>query len=279
MSSEELLELLEKDVKDTEDYIKSKENISLKNYLASLLVKSGIGVKYALPFLVGALISIYINYNYLNNTIGIDKRKATSSNMITMTSTGEELFKKSYDISYKDNTIKHTTGWSIDDKGLYTRIETTYDFEVEENYMDINTIRTMSKEDIDNMFDVSNVEVIKKSVLTEEDKLYSKDMLIFNYSYVDSNDYIYKDETLSENFYNFLNVIFFAVMFDGLFRIVMIKTLDNKLTQKLEDLKVKYKVLSSEEYSELLRILNLKKENLKLVSDEVKVKKLGEKHE
>ena len=51
------------------------------------------------------------------------------------------------------------------------------------------------------------------------------------------------------------------------------------LIQKLEDLKVKYKVLSSEEYSELLRILNLKKENLKLVSDEVKVKKLGEKHE
>ena len=48
---------------------------------------------------------------------------------------------------------------------------------ISKNYMDINTIRTMSKEDIDNMFDVSNVEVIKKSVLTEEDKLYSKDML------------------------------------------------------------------------------------------------------
>lgn len=279
MTNNELLELLKKEVSDTQNYINEKENFTFKQYLMSLLVKSGIGLKYAFPFLVGACISIYVNHNYLNNTLGIDRLRVNSSKMTTMTSTGLVLEKKSYDNNYNDNTIKHSTGWNIDSNGLYVRIETTYDIENEERYMDLDVIKTMTKEYLDSIFNKSNIEVIKKKNLSQEDYIYNKEMLIFNYSYVDTEDYIYRDETARENFYNSLNIVFFAFVIDGITRLVISKSIDNKVTKKLEDLKIKYKILSSDEYSEMLRILNLKKDNLKLIEEDTKVKKIGGKYE
>ena len=279
MTSDELLKYLKQDLEDTKDYLKSKEEKTLRHFLAHLLVKSTIALKYALPFLVASALSIYLNSKFLNNTFYIDKIKDIGYNQEIITSTGINIDKTSYDINYDDNSIRYTTGWNIDNNGLYYREETIYDLSNEEKYMDSDVIENITKEELDNILEVEDIKVIRKNQLNQEDYFYNEDMIIFTYSSYDDSNIRYRNETSKENRERYINIILLSVLFDGLIRLLLIKTIDSKINQKLEDLKIKYCFLSSDEYSELLDRIELKKKNIKILELNNKVKKIGEKHE
>ena len=283
MTREKLIEKLEKDIEKTELKISKNEHPSIKNHIISTLLKGGIALKYCLPYLLSSIMVFYFANELTNKTIFIDKVKDKAYVEYMITSTDIERETISYDINYSkedlyNNCVIYNTGWKLTDDNEYARKEIIYDYELEDNMFNKDKIVNLTKDTLDEYLEVRETKDIKKDYLTNEDRFYMDEMVIFRKYEISDDIFRIRNETLPENISD-LAALFVAIYLVGqLMNMTLDYTSRRYLDRKLNELEIKYKVLSKNELIELRNILALKKQNLDLITNNIKVKKLGDKY-
>ena len=266
-----LMYQLRKDVKDIENKINNKNLYNLKCKIMKFLIKNGIMIDYAIPFIVGG--TILFNVMHLGNITPFitDKVNVKAKVETINTSTGIYKEKFSFDNDY-DNSIKfqHSTGWKINSDNLYERILTTYKINDFLKIKSNEELLSLTKEEIEDMFIITNVEKIKKTVLEPDDYLYVDDMLFITTAFKNNQKTKIKNESLDANMIYtmaYLTVTFLIGL--GIIKLQE-KSINKCLRTKLKNLESQYKPITNKEIEFLNKIIEVKKENLILLDESSK---------
>lgn len=263
----ELVNKLSKDVKKLENKIEHRKIYNIRNFVVKSLLKSGIAIDYALPFI---LASIVIAHSYSakgNAPFHIDEITEKASIETIDTSSGIHLENLSYDFSYDDELIEYSTGWVTNDKGLYERTVTSYRISDEINLSETDKILSMSKEEIENMLVVTNVQTICKNTLTPEDKIYDADALIVINHSESENETITRQETSSENIWNSIWFIIMALCWGNNVRNIEKLFVKTYIRDRLREYEPLFRQINKEELETMKRILEVKKQNLAMIDE------------
>lgn len=277
MTKEELLKSYYDDYYNLKNKIDNNNKLSFKRIIVTSLIKSGIAIKYSLPYMMSLCILCSFNKIYNDKTLFKDNIKIFSNNIHTITSTGIEDTKKSYDINYSDNKLVYTTKWELDNNYYYKRVETIYDYEINSLCFNSTMFNIINKDFLDDNYKKKDIITYRKKELDINDQIYNNDMFIATCSNIDYDDYIIHKETTLENISNCLWIYISTVILGYNSTNIMDLLYGRKLMRKLNELLYKYKKLSKDELIELKQILELKKNNIELLDN--KVKKIGEYHE
>lgn len=262
-----LVNMFSRDVKTLENRIKHRKIYNILNFIVKLVLKSGIAIDYMLPFMLASLV-VANSYSAKGNAPFRVDEITEKANIETIdTSNGIHLENVSYDFSYDDELIEHSTGWIINDKGLYERTVTSYRISDEIDFSETDKIFSMSKEEIEHILVVTNVQTICKNTLTPEDKIYAEDALIIINHYKSDDETIIRQETLSENLLYSIGFIVMVLLCGNTFRNIeklFVKTYIRDILKSYESL---FRQINKKELEEMRRILEVKKQNLAMIGE------------
>lgn len=266
ISREQLIEKLTKDVEQLEKQITNREKYNAYNKIKRALIKSGIAVDFALPFILATVI---ISQALIIKNGSIFKKSSVTkkANVETIDmSDGTHIERFSYDFSYDRELLKYSTGWIINDKGLYQRTITSYKISKEIDLTDTDKILSMNKEELDKILEITNIKTIQKSYLTNDDSLYNEDTLIvINHGTIEipSDTMSYNTE---ENAFALLQIVFLS-LFTGIGTSGIKKILgETYISDKLKTYEVLYRPIEADELLEIKAALEIKKQNLVLLT-------------
>jgi len=263
VNKKKLLKQLQQDVKKLENQLEYRHLYNIRNCIIRALLKVGIGFDYALPFIISSFIVLGNQKDKGNIPYEINEIKVEASIETMSTSTGIKDKKISLDYSYDKETLQHSTGWIKNESGLYERVVTTYQLVDYLAVFDEDRILSMNKQDIEESFDIIDIQRIQKNVLSPEDEFYKDDMVIITSNYTDPTNSIVRYETEDEYFSGTLGYIF-----SSLFLGMAIKFLYRKkiLKNQLEQVEPNFKIIRKKQLESLKKILLTKKENLEMLT-------------
>ena len=269
-NNQELLNELNKDIKDLEYKVENRRKYNLKIFPKAFFIGSMICIDKLIPFATSAVIGIGVFHSFNQRPFQIEKIKEYASVEQLITSNGYEQKVISYDTKYEENSIVYTTKWNKNEYDLYERVQTTYKFN--KNF-DIDTVLNMSLEEIKDCLEVLNIEKIQKSYLSEDDLMYDDTMVIVK-EVIESDEYSrVRNETNSENILQTSLYILVALSLGLAIRCIKHVVIKRDLVDNLYYMHAKYKFITPYDIKTLKEILELKKENLKLFEES------GEKYE
>ncbi len=264
----ELIDKLSKDVKKLENKIEHRKIYNVRNFVVKSLLKSGIAIDYALPFI---LTSIVLAHSYSAKGITpfhIDEITEEASIETIDTSSGIHLENVSYDFSYDDELIEYSTGWVVtNDKGLYERTVTSYRISDEINLSETDKILSMSKEEIEKVLAVTNVKTICKNKLTPEDEIYDADALIVINHHKSDDETITRKETSSENTGTSILFIIAVLLWGNSVRSIEKLFVKTYIRDKLREYELLFRKINKKEIETMKKILELKKQNLTMIDE------------
>ena len=261
-----LVNKLKKETKELENQIKYRKLYNIRNYGIQLLIKSGIALNHALPFIVAAFIIGHSKLMEEGNPFKIELVSQKANLETIDTSSGKHIKNISYDFDYDDKILEYSTGWIINEKGLYQRTITSYRLDKEFDLYDTEKILSMTKEEIEKSLIITNINTIQKNTLSSYDYIYDEDALIFTNHTLSDENTIERYENLSENA---LQVIYFIILtFAGgtALRLLEKKLIKKNMGDKLKEYIPLYRQISKEELEEMKKMLEIKKQNLSLIT-------------
>ena len=201
MNNESLVNKLKREINQIEKKIEHRKLYNIRNTVIRALIKSGIVIDYALPFIIATIIIAHYQNAKGNPPFKIDEITITQkANIETIdTSSGIHVEHFSYDFSYENNILEYSTGWIVNDRGLYQRTVTSYRLDDSINLEDTDTVLSMSKEEIERALVIINIQTIQKNTLSPEDYIYDEDALIVVNHTDSEKQTITKLETSEEN--------------------------------------------------------------------------------
>ena len=262
-----LVNMFSRDVKTLENRIKHRKIYNILNFIVKLVLKSGIAIDYMLPFMLASFMVANLHSAKGNAPFRVDEITEKASIETIDTSNGIHLENVSYDFSYDDELIEHSTGWIINDKGLYERTVTSYRISDEIDFSETDKILSMSKEEIENILVITNVQTICKNTLTPEDKIYAEDALIIINHYKSDDETIVRQETLSENLLYSIGFIVMVLLCGNTLRNIeklFVKTYIRDILKSYEPL---FRQINKKELEKMRRILEVKKQNLAMIGE------------
>lgn len=265
-----LVKKFTKDVNKLESRIKYRKLYNIRNFIISMLIKSGIAIDYALPFILSAIIWYHSKSINGNTPFILDEVNKKANVKITDTSSGIHLEHISYDYDYDYELIEHSTGWITNDKGLYERTITSYRLNDEIDLSNKEKILSMPKEEIDKILVVTNIRKVQKNFLTPEDNIYNEDAIIIVNCIESETESKICLESKSVNFWDTIYYIA-TVFFSGIsFNIVIGATqkiiIKERVRDKLKESIPRYRQINRKDLEEMRNILILKKDNLSLIN-------------
>ena len=156
-----LLRNLSNELKILESQVEGRKLYNFKCYVINIFVKSGIAIDYAFPF----ILSGFIIFNGLKLTgmtpfyrSEIQKSKKVEK---MITSSGIEKSKEFGTYTDYEEAFSYSTGWKINEDGLYERVETFYQLNdsIDLSNLDIFSI---TKEEVENLFEIMDIKRFKK---------------------------------------------------------------------------------------------------------------------
>ena len=275
ISNNELVEKLSNDVNRLQNKIEHRNLYNVRNFVIKALLKSGIAIDYALPFILAAIIIANSQASKGDAPFRIDEITEKAGIETIDTSSGIHLEHISYDFSYDDELIEHSTGWIINDKGLYERTVTSYRLNDEINLEDTEKIMSMTKEEVDQALVITNVRTIKKNTLTPEDSIYNSDaIIVINHSESEEETFT-RLETTSENVLHSIWYIVLALCWGNNFRNIEKLFVRTYIRDRLREYEPLFRQINKEELETMRKILKVKQENLAMINSESK--NIGEK--
>lgn len=275
ISNNELVEKLTNDVNRLQNKIEHRNLYNVRNFVIKALLKSGIAIDYALPFILAAIIIANSQASKGDAPFRIDEITEKAGIETIDTSSGIHLEHISYDFSYDDELIEHSTGWIINDKGLYERTVTSYRLNDEINLEDTEKIMSMTKEEVDQALVITNVRTIKKNTLTPEDSIYNSDaIIVINHSESEEETFT-RLETTSENVWHSIWYIVLALCWGNNFRNIEKLFVRTYIRDRLREYEPLFRQINKEELETMRKILKVKQENLAMINSESK--NIGEK--
>ncbi|HHT38663.1 MAG TPA: hypothetical protein GXZ95_04535 [Mollicutes bacterium] len=263
LTKKELLKQLRNETENIRKQIKHNKFYNFRNHIVKKLIKSGIAIDYALPFIIAGVLTFHL-FESKGETLFITnatKEKAKKEKLITSTGLTEENSLLDYD------NVSHATSWQIIQEGLYERTITTYKIDDTLDMTNAYEHLFMSKEEIEQTFDIADIQCVQKSHLNNEDEIYNDEMLII--TSIIEEDKVSKEKQKK----NVSNAIFYlgltSVYGCGLdsLRRLLIKT---HIRDKLRQIEPKFKQIDEQRVYELKNILKVKQENLTMLDDNSK---------
>lgn len=269
MTNEELLKTLNKDIQKIESKLQHRKTCNVKNGIITSLLKLGIALDYAHPFILAGIAIAYLHYR----TPPFDRGQIIEYENVeeTKTSTGYERKLSSFDVSYSEESFKHSTAWEINEMGFYERTITSYKVSFKK-YASPEELLGMTKEEVESLLEIANIDVIQKKELEEEDLKYNQDIFILVESYQDQNSFMMRPETNQEYFLRVI-IYLFMTMIDGLFiteaerRNFALKYYPKDFFRKLTS---QFRIITKEEQIILEKELKIKKQNLEMLSEDAR---------
>lgn len=265
LSKQQLLSNLKKDIKSLEFKVEHRLFFNIINVIAIVLIKLGISIDYAIPFILSTILIFNIHSKQNHTPFAIDQVTEKAKIELFDTSSGIHIENRSFDYNYDNRSFEHSTAWYVNEYGLYERTVTTYQINDSIDLNNIDSIFKMTKEQIEKSFTILNIEKIQKNKLTEEDKIYVEDMLIVINHIEDEEKFIVREETSGENLITTILTIILSLFWGNNFRLagkIFVKTY---VRDKLNAQEANFRPLTKEEFEKLKKILELKKENLSLL--------------
>lgn len=129
-----LLKQLTSDIERLQYKIEHRCISNVRSFVARTLIKSGIAIDYALPFIISSVLA----YNNLisegYNPLHFDDVAVKAGIETIDTSSGVHIEHISFDFIYDNRLIEYSTGWIINDNNLYERTVTSYKLNDEFSY-------------------------------------------------------------------------------------------------------------------------------------------------
>lgn len=261
----ELVKKLSKDVKKLENKIEHRTIYNVRNIAVKALLKSGIAIDYALPFI---LASIIIAHSYAakgDAPFHIDEITERAGIETIDTSNGIHIENVSYDFDYDDELIEYSTGWVTNDRGLYERTVTSYRLSDEIDLSETDKILSMTKEEIENILVVTNIQTICKNTLTPEDEIYDADALIVINHSESEDETKTRQETKSENVWHSIWYIIMALCWGNNVRNIEKLFVKTYIRDRLREYEPLFRQINKEELETMKKILEVKKQNLTMI--------------
>lgn len=265
-NSQYLIKKLTHDVNKVQNKINHRNIYNIRNFAVRLLLNGGIVLDYSLPFVIGAVIAINTQAYKKNPPFQKDSI-ATKIKVETVdTSSGIHYESVSNDFNYNKSSIEYSTGWTINDDGLYERTATSYRLSDDIDLSNTEQILSMTKEELEQLLTITNVKTIKTNTITPDDSIYASDAIIIT-KHSDSAEKAYRSETNIENFFN--SLAYFSLIFciGSSLRKVKNIFLRSYVQDKLNGYKSEFRQINKEELETLRNSLKLKQENLAMINN------------
>lgn len=260
-----LIHKLSLDIQKLQKKIEHKNLYNIRNYVVKALLKSGIAIDYALPFIFGAILTSHIDFYEENPPFFENDVTVSASIETTDTSSGIHLERISHDFLYDTECIEYSTGWVMDEKGFYERTSTFYRLNHDIDISNVQKVLSMSKADIDNILVTTNIKTIHKKYLTPEDQIYNEEALVL-VNNTSSNDItIVRKETPFENIA--CSALFILHLLTNGNNIRIIRKIFKKtyIRNKLRNYEPLFSPIDKNELYILKEILEIKKQNLAML--------------
>ena len=258
-----LVNILTNDIKQLENKIEHRKFYSVRNFVVKSLIRSGIAIDYALPYILATILVFQYQASRGNIPFRFDDIKVRTGIETIDTSTGIHLEHISEDFDYDYVILEHSTGWSINDDGLYERVVTSYRMNFEIDLSDIKNVLFMSKDEIDNIFEVFDVQTINKNNLNYEDSVYNEEAIILISQVYSNDNIITRKESLGENVFNSLAFLLGVFLLGSCFKNIAKCFIKIDIRDRL---KVYESLFNEINLQELEKILEIKKQNLALIT-------------
>lgn len=266
MDRKQLVDKLTNDIKQLENKIEHRRLYNIRNTVVRALLKSGIAIDYALPFILAAIIIAHSQAAKGNAPFKTDDITEKAGIETIDTSNGTHIEHLSYDFSYDNEILEHSTGWIVNDRGLYQRTVTSYRLNDTIDLSDIETVLSMSKEEIDSALVVTNIKTIQKNTLSSEDYIYDEDALIIVNHTSSEEQTVTRPETSGENELHSIWFIILSLSWGNFIRLTEKLFVKTYMRDKLKEYKPLFRKINKEELEEMKKVLELRKQNLAMIT-------------
>lgn len=258
---------LKKDIKKYEKKLKLRPLYNTGSIAIKTILKYGIFVDYALPYIASGFILAYAGNKFLDNLPFHKDIVLRRMNIETIDSSfGYHSEKETIDDIKYEKRIEYSTAWSINEDGMYTRTVTHFKLNHNIDLSRLDLIFSLSDDDLRKLFRVDKVEEITKEYLEAEDYIYSEDALFVVNNY--KSDELYQryendDENAS------LSMIYLAmVLLTGYgYSVVSHMYIKTPIRNKLKQLDSYVQPIEKNDIEVIKNIIELKKQNLSLFEE------------
>lgn len=255
--------VIKSDIDVLEYKINNYDVVNRRNFIMRSILKLGLTLDYVFPYILSALIVFNVKSN---KPFVIDEIKANARVKTIDSSLGVHREIKSYTEKFDDEVLEYSTGWFVNEDGLYERHVTKYKLNGDIDLNDLDSIFSMDKVDLDNLFSSKESVVVKYS-LDDDDYLYNDDVIVVVNHYESSDDYIYRLETDKDNWFYSISWIGIVLIWGYNFsnwKYILIKSY---VKDKINGYTIMYKKIDVNELDNLRKLLEVKKCNLDMLND------------
>lgn len=262
MNNDILINTLTKQRDEIKDKIENYKRYNQINKIKRTIVKTGIAIDYAIPFILSLIIILNISKKTNKTPFIIDDKEEREKLELIDTSSGYHKENMHYEENI-NSKIEYSEKWKKNEYGLYERKVTSYIiYDIDIN--DKEKILSMDKEELENHLIPLSENIYTKEKLSEEDLIYSSDNVILTRIIETKNTKKVK-ETKEENIITTaIYMILFFILEKGIKGINKIIIRD-KIKNKLNEIEYDYSEIDEEKLKELKDILEIREENLNLI--------------
>lgn len=256
---------LAKDAATLQFQIEHRKLYNVHTALVRLLLKSGLVLDKSMPFLLSSV--LVLNSSHFKNNKPFKKDIVLKPGYIQYVDMSNGTHQENIRAIRKKNYIEYSTGWYINNTGIYERTIVSYEVNSKLNSKSLDDVLCMTKEELEELLEITDVRIITKEVLTKEDEMYKEDVVIVN-QYVKTKDTkVLRQETNREYYSNMLMYIFTVLLYGSWFKTIkkfLIKTI---IEDKLNNTITTYRCIHAEELEDLKKNLEIKQSNLEMLQD------------
>ena len=273
MLNDKILKKITKDVNHLQFQIEHRKLYNAFIVFVRFWVKSGIILDKCFPFFLSTV--LVLNSDSFKNDKAFKRDIVSKPAYIQTINTSNGIFEENIRAVGGDNIVEYSSAWMINNTGLYERTVVTYKVNNKINLKNIDEILSMTEEELNDLLKIIDVNVVTKEYLTEEDQLYNEDVVIVT-QYIKSKDVeVLRQETSKENFEHSVAYIFLTCLFAVWFMKIKKFLIKTVIEDKLEDSLTMHRYIHEIELEDLENILEIKRDNLSLLQNELQDKGRG----
>lgn len=264
MKKNNIVVKLKKDIKKYEKALKLRPFYNTKNIIIKTMIRYGLIIDYALPYIVSGFIISNITNEFFDNVPFKKDMVYRKISVETIDSSyGYHSEKETVDFKYNEKSIEYSTAWYINQDGLYERKVTTYNINHNIDLNNTELIFSLSDDELKRTFRINNTKTITKERLEQGDEIYSENALFIINSYTSNNGRL-RLENDKEN-YSFSLIYLILVLISG-FELGLVSRMFIKspIRNGLKELDAIYQPISKDDIEYIKKVIALKKENLSL---------------
>lgn len=259
-----LVNKISNDIKKIEFTVNHNRISNILNCSLKVLIKGGLIIDYIAPFFLTGLITFNIQANCHRIPFYYDEKDQTVNIETLDTSNGIHQEYISSDYKYNRKFIEYSTGWTIDNNGLYSRMVTSYRLSDQIDLNDQQKIFNMSKEELEKLLVTTNIKTIHKNNLEIEDYIYQEAaIIIVNHKKADY--YVKGIQSLNDDIADDF-ILLLAVLLFGTGANTFITLSNRSFREKLKFWDTTVKILDAKEIENLKQLLDVKRKNLDLIN-------------